>query len=227
MRVNPNPPDKQQLIAFQNRRAETIFEEVKKAYDQFSHLNNLERDTKLGTVHVSFGYKTTLDGGFASDRIINVDLQTYKGYFVAHNSSMTLFTGKAYETHPINDDIYEIISPASSRYQRLSGEAKERIIKAIIDSVEVSSTPTPDGMEQILDELIFPILFDARVDIRTSIDDLPFGCKLVSKHAISTVVRHLLEGEPLQPSLASKLNSRYSALIGPKHLTFFKSIKAA
>ena len=77
-------------------------------------------------------------------------------------------------------------------------------------------------MEQILDELIFPILFDAKVDVMASIDDLPFNCTFASKHSISTVVERFLEGAPLQARLVNKLNRNHSVLVGSKHLTFFE-----
>lgn len=222
MRINSNTPDNKQLLAFQERRAESMLEEVERAYTQFSRLNNLDKETKLGTVHVPVGCRVSPDGGLSSDQIVNVDLQTYKGYFVAHNSSITLFTGSGYETHPVDDNVYEIISPADSKYQKLKGDAKEKITRAIVDSVEVSTVPPPDGMEQILDELIFPILFDAKVDVIGSIDDLPFNCRFVSKHSISTVVERLLQGAPLQTKLASRLNHHHSALVGSKYLRLFE-----
>lgn len=222
MRLNPNSPNKTQLEAFQNRRAESILREVNGAYEKFSKTRNLGDGVILGTVHVPTACRQTQEGALSSDQIVNVDLSTYKGYFVAHNSSITLFDGTGYKTHSVEDPYYEIISPATSKYQFLTGEAKDRITKAIVDSVEVSSTPPYEGFEIILDEIILPILFDAKVDVRESIDDLPLNCRLSSKHSISSVVERLLEGAPLQQRLVRRLNPSHSVLIGQKHLTFFE-----
>lgn len=222
MRVNLSSNNSEQIVAFQQRRAVSILEEARRAYDQFSRLRNFDEEVKLGTVHVPVGCRENQDGGLVSDQIINVDLQTYKGYFVAHNSSITLFSDTGYRTHPLDDVIYEIISPAEAKYTGLSGQPKEKVIKAIIDSVEVSSTPAPQGLDQVVDELILPILFDANVDVRTSIDDLPLGCRLSSKHSIAALVDRLLQGKPLKSEFSSRLNRNHAVLLGPRHLRFFE-----
>jgi hypothetical protein len=222
MRVRPTIPT-DQLNGFLDLRQTSINHQARRIFDEFSRVEDLKAERKIGTIEAPVKFSISPDGGLTTSEYFTVELLLHRGYFVAHNSAVTFSENGQRITEPLKDELYEMIVPATPKFQFASGDLRHRIIKAIVKAVE----PIPQGREIDMQEIILPLLEDREVKIIASIDDLPPNCRLASRHSISSIVGAYSGDNNFSPSLDRRLNSNHAVLIGPQHLSFFEQRAAA
>jgi len=215
MKIRPTIPT-EQLNGFLNLRRTSINYQARQIFDEFSRVEDLKTERKLGTIEAPVRFSISADGGLTTTEYITVELLIHRGYFVAHNSAATFSENGQRITEPLRDELYEMIVPATPKFQFASGDLKHKVIKAIVKAVE----PIPEGRDEEIREIILPLLKYAGVNVIPSIEELP-NCRLLSRHSVAAVAEACYR-EKYPKILESTLNKTPNfAVIGNHVISFF------
>ena len=206
MKIRPTIPT-DQLNGFLDLRQTSINHKARLIFDEFSRVEDLTAERKLGTIEAPAKFSVSADGGLTTSDYFTVDLLIHRRYFVAHNSSVTFSENGQRITEPLRDELYEIVVPATPKFQEATGLLKEKIISAIIKATQ----PIPEGRGEEIREIVLPMLKYAGVNV------IP----LLSRHSVAAIAEGCCR-EKFSSKLKSTLNKAPNyAVIGNQFISFF------